>query len=635
MSGKDKASKQELLKDWHYHALVWVDETTVKTGLKGFPSRVKDAAIYISRIADTPEKTTIVDRFQVSNAHELEEALRGAAPGKRKLTVWIARGWQDLVLSGLSELIETGAISWRWMTLDGPRVMLSGKIGGKPLGITSLSCWTGGAWDAWEEAVKTSFNEQLDSGNTDLYRDGELTAILSVTLAILGRRLFACGKPALSMASQSRGMWRNWLAPSCTPERKEVHGASDKVNLNNKCIILPLPERPNEARAAERQACYGLPREQFFYGHVGNQVEVWDISGAYATALAYLNCPTAYREKKEHLTTEELTDNLKEHTAVALVEIDSGIDPYPIRIGGRVGRAVGKYWTWLAGQELDDALAFGHVKGCECAYLWTCSRIPNEAAHEFANLSAVLKEQNAHGIAAFWRSCYAALVGQFAQWKREWVDCNLDSPFGPWSSWTQTEKETGEIRKYRSIGGRVQVREDKGDSISACPMVYACITAAVRCEVDRVRRLFDPRHILAASADALWIDARANVAAKMPLTGMDSLLWRWQLKEVYEDAWIDGKGGAVVLAGGEYYPVVTGVPTHAEIGPDGRSKWMVSVPWNVDGNPSRQKGVRVNVASFNGEKLMRECEHPLQQSGPWIEFSAALLREELLKPCVT
>lgn len=550
----------------------------------------------------------------------------------KSLTVWLPRGWIDLVLSGFTSLFDSGQYTYRFGAIDGAKVVFAGKLSGKSVNLTSFASWTGGAWDAWRDAIA---EDATVAAHTVLKgsispQDQFLVSMVATVLASCDA--LAIGPPRLSMGSAGRAVWRSWLGPVTQSSEivrgKRGHKAKVKVTES----VCPLPGRPRAAAASERQCCYALPREQYLRGHVGGPVYVVDMRCAYLTGLLMSPVPTCYSRRVSACDAKSLASQLEGMTGAALVSIDSPDRPYPVRLHGRPGRAVGRYWTWLAGEELRTALAAGHVSECNTAWLWHCTQYPLATVRLILSLRDECKERGWTGLAAFWRSCYSSLIGSFAQWRREWVDSPVPAGFGPWSSWSHYDPHTGEQSRYRSIAGRVQKQVLAGDAPGALPLVYAITTGTVRTMTQRVTETFPEGSLLAQAADALWLTEAGWQHARETAGGLEARDCGLRAAARYDDAWLDGRGRAVVELGGRRTAVVQGVPGWSEMDAEGRCVWRTVAPWSKSGAPSADTGVLLGRGTFKADRLIKDNSYPLRAVRPWIELAGGELREELLLP---
>lgn len=615
-----------------HHALVWVSATIPPTIDKMNRRRVRAVGYRIWPVIDLPDGLRYYPPLDGSGPENLEIFAEEALKAKKRLTLWITRGWVDFVLCGLSELMDAGKYVADWMSLDGNKVIVRGILNGGSVNTTSLGCFTGGSWDAWRRQCEEDKSGVVDYIAPLFRSEDERLAVWTMATCLSAAASLTAGPQRLSMGAQARSLWRVWLGPQLKEAPRFDRNGNPKKGESAGTFIAPLPSRPRDARQAERQCCYGLVREQYAHGRVDETVYAVDIQSAYLAGLVSMKMPVCYVGKVIHPTSQQLAERLETQTGCALVRLHSEGMAFPLRWQGKPARATGVFWTWLAGEDLNTACDHGLVDEVEKAYLWAAVEYRPEQVLGLMMMKPRMAAKSMTGHVAFWRSCYSALMGGFAQWRRVWVDEERPSPAGRWATWVQFDPKLGELVRYRSIAGRVQRRVDKGDAPESVPLVYANVTAEVRQMVNRIALDCPKNSLLAVCADCLWVTAAGlktchklvrRVAAKGVSVGV---------RETFDQVWMDGRGRAVVQMDGRRFPVLTGVPTHSEVGPDGRSRWIVTEAWNAPGGPDRVEGVKIGTASFDAGKLVRENDYPLVWESPWLTINNAQMREDLLLP---
>ena len=576
---------------------------------------------------------------EYSDTDGLLALILGERRSKGPLTIWLARGWEDLVGSRLAELIDTGIMTWRFATIDGAKVLIRGAVRGAAVNITSLANWTGGAWDAWRDYVLLSDDVLCSIRIGDVPRDSqraitadEACVLRTVGACLAGARYLRSGAMRLSAAQQARGWWRAWLGPRVTLPASAAE-KKDKAGRKKDCVwVAPLPSRPDAARLAERQVASGMVHEQYASGHHPRPVHVWDMRAAYLGAITHCAIPTVYLRRRLQPSIHQLREDLESEVAVALVRIKDPITPYIIRSNGRAVRAIGHYWTWLTGAELTQALEVGHARECHVSWHWSSSVMDPVAAGEiFGHVTRDLRG-TAPYLVPYLRTQYSALVGSFAGWSRQWVDSPHPAVTGRWGAWTGRDPKSGEITRYRAIAGRVQQRVDSGDAPGSCPILYGCALAWCRAAMDALRGRLPLGTVLAMSADSLWLTEDGDGCIRAILAEHGAVDPALKAADIYDQVWMDGRGRSAVSIGGKIYPMVAGIPTWAELGPDGKSRWMAHSPWTETQRPDARRGTKLHPAAYSLDRLIKDNSYPLIWDTPWKRMVGGRMREELLTP---
>jgi hypothetical protein len=556
-----------------------------------------------------------------------------------RLTLWLPRGWEDLVGSGLAELMDEGRLKWRWCCLDGARVLLRGSLDGRPVGVTSLAAWTGGAWDAWAEDVRqlapsASWPEGLPGvlGLTagEVYDCAD--AVASVRAVLAAHAALTLGEPGLSVGSAARTWWAAWGSP-----RVQAFAARPVAKGGRpapRAISQPVPGlvRPRKVRVIEGHLCHGLAREQYFRGQVGGPVHVLDLKSAYLAALGQTPLPSVYHQSLDSPTHLQLGAALKSHTGCALVCLDTSDHPYMVYRHDSPVRAVGTYWAWLAGDELYSALVRRRVRECRGAHLWWAVQAAAATKRLYLEVSREVLDTLGGALRPCWRALYASLVGGWAQRSWRWEREDRESQVGRWATWTMGGSEGQELERWRVVAGRVQRRVYRGLARHAHPLSYACVTAAIRHQIDRLREGLPAGSVLATACDALWVTDDAPPALEAAAPAGAPAGWISVIKQTYDDAWLDGEGSAVVKKDGLFYPLLPGVPHGVAIQDDGHVRWDRAAPWTDGPGPAAGTLPPRRRASWDGGTLMDRWSVPLEPVQPWHLLCEPDLNPALLAP---
>lgn len=621
------------------HLLLWQEEDRRGDGRAARARRLTPGRrrMWIVDMRGPKLATSVVSGWE--DAAALADRIAGAHPNKGTLTVWTARGWSDLVLTGLAELIDAGIYTWRYANIDGARCLFRGALSGLSTVITSLPCWTGGRWDAWPQCAESDPGRDcvqqaraalLDS-SAPLEGD-EALALATLVTILSSAWLLGAGNPQPTVASQARRLWQSWLGPRVWREETVAAKKGQKASVKTVCYVGPIPTRPDAAAAAERHVCYGLPREQFASGRYDGQVYVADMANAYLASYLGAPMPLLYADGLRRPSPAALADALCGHTGLALCLLDTDGYPYPVRRARKPGRAVGRYWTWLCGTELAQALCHEYVREVESAWLWHADLVPGEKAGRALLLSAALETDGVHGVKSCWRALYSAIIGSYAGWARVWEDCTYPHSFGRWSVWSGMDPTTGEEVRYRSIAGRVQRLTGRADAAGSVPLLFGCVTAALRVGMMYGVSTAGPGQVLSLSADALWLTTAGWQALQRALSAdgvsPDSL----RVKAIYDRVWMTGSGRAVVEREGRRYAVLSGVPHDLAADADGVVRWRAHEDWPSQERPTAARGVQSRAVHFNTARLIKEYDYPYRAQCPWLQWQDGLLPEELLTP---
>lgn len=613
------------------HLLLWVETDESKTVL-----RRQSCCAWDVVLCGIALKAWCLGSWR--DTSDLEIILDGASRGKGTLTIWIARGWEDLVLTGLAELLDCKACTWRYALIDGQKLLIRGLWRGKQVVISSLANWTGHRWDAWPEVMTDQRCEAAlkaftgaDGAPESIPTEGEERFIR--TWCAAANLSVALRLPVLSPTVAGAGMqaWRMLIGPRIKVQIDWSRQKRKRKPSVPTLIVAPSPFRPQSSVCAERHSAYGLITRQLRRGLVDEMIHVVDLRSAYLLSMCTTPLPTAYCRTLHKPSAAELAEAMEGKTAHALVRIQTREGAYPVRYNGRVRLAQGHYWTWLAGAELAAALVDGECREIQTAYLWDAQTLEAKVASDLMCISSVLQAERSPAVRSAWRSLYSALVGQFAGRRKAWEDCPAKPGFAPWSQWESANISNGEITHYRSIAGHVQRLVDCTDTSSSVPLLYSCITAHVRTMMTHLMGLAGRENTVCLHCDSLWVTRAGwqRLQAEISRLGLppDGL----SAKATYDRVWMSGKSVCVVERNGKRSIKAPGVGDFAALDESCRVTGMRATHWAQCESVDAEGGCKRRKVVFAGQRIIDQYSHAPVVLPLGEPIDDPLLRTELLQ----
>lgn len=150
--------------------------------------------------------------------------------------------------------------------------------------------------------------------------------------------------------------------------------------------------------------------------------------------------------------------------------------------------------------------------------------------------------------------------------------------------------------------------------------------------MDLIREAAGPENVYASSADAVWVNARGRRNIRETLFGGLTQLIKLRESDVWDRAWLDGRGRAVVETKGKRYPILTGVPSAAELDAEGRSHWVACDPWSSHPEERRRAKLVMRTHTHDGSGLIQSHDYPAVPHVPHWRMTGAQMAEELLLP---
>jgi hypothetical protein len=142
--------------------------------------------------------------------------------------------------------------------------------------------------------------------------------------------------------------------------------------------------------------------------------------------------------------------------------------------------AMGRFWTTLAGPELEDALASNHIicVGKVCTY--AASELFTKYIEELTALRITYLDNGNKPFAAMCKDKMVSLYGKFAQKVGTWSDVDDVSPPSMWGRWSQHYDKTKRTESFRSVNGKVQIYKRDKYADHALPAISAFVNSYAR-----------------------------------------------------------------------------------------------------------------------------------------------------------
>jgi len=573
-----------------------------------------------------------------STAH-LDYLLGDAVAEKGSTTVWVMRGWTDLVTTGLAELMDSGAITWRYASLQGQLCLIRGAWRQRSIVISALGNWTGGRWDSLkglhEDQAVARFmtGVALPGANESLNASQEeLSAVRTLAAIVSSCDMLSIKTVPPTAAAAGLLCWRTWLAPTVQLVAAKAHPSKNLPQVAPARYCIPLPRRTNAARESERHVCYGLVNRQLRCGRVEGPLYCLDVRSAYLLGLATTTLPAAYYRSYRRITPEQFIPCMVDKTGLALVRLNTTDSYYPCRVNQRIIPCRGSYWTWLAGAELAVALCLGHVQEVWAAHLWHGMKIGADAATILTMISRSLEATHMPALQGCWRAVYSSMIGRFAGWHKVWNNTPAAAGYGRWATWDQADPNTGQIVPYRSIAGQVQLLKEKVDKSDSVPLLFGCVTAAVRWFIASLAEVAEWKNVVSIASDSLWLTSAGwqNALRRCSECGIagDNLL----TKDIWDRAWMNGRSICVVERDGQRVLHMPGVHRGQLVDPDGLVIMRHTDNWTASSAPEAAAGVGVWESRYNAQALVDRYDHEATVIPPGETVDIPLLDQYLLQP---
>lgn len=302
-----------------------------------------------------------------------------------------------------------------------------------------------------------------------------------------------------------------------------------------------------DAHKLERAALYGGRADIYRVGEQRGSFHRLDIRSLYPSILASVPAPVALSAHGGSISLKYLSDAMRTHVVAARVTLATESDDYPLRWKPTPGKGfklqtfgrlddgavmesqtlfpIGEFTTTLCGPELEHAVASGHVTAVHEHAIYRRSMEFAPMMVECMSRRTAARHAGDPIEADFWKLLSNSFSGQWARRAGGWVADERLPAVEAWHEWIQRHPDSGEYVRCRTFGFIPQWYEAKSDKPSACPIIFAWLTACGRRVLAEAVRVVSTAHCLQTDTDGLWVDDR----------GLEKLL-------LQPERWGDGPG---------------------------------------------------------------------------------------------
>lgn len=325
------------------------------------------------------------------------------------------------------------------------------------------------------------------------YLKANTETITDVMVRLMERwRYHDCGPWAKTSASLSLSSYRRFIG-----------GRKDTVPCP-----APIVARHEECEEVELAAFYGGRCEPFFLGEQRGVFYKVDVASLYPHVMAQYSFPCKRVGMLTHINPQELWRQTAFREASAEVLIESLDDTYPVKHGGYLTYARGRFWTALCGPELRRAIQRKHVKAVGRAVLYDTAPLFKTWVEHWYSLKKEASLRGVEGLAERQLSKLVinSLYGKFSQRGNRWKTVPGGQLNGErWGPWTEVSPK-GNVKKCRAIAGVRQEWEEGEPPAHYFPAISAFVTAHAREYMRGILDSLPPKSCYYIGTDMLIID---------------------------------------------------------------------------------------------------------------------------------
>ena len=256
-----------------------------------------------------------------------------------------------------------------------------------------------------------------------------------------------------------------------------------------------------------RQAYYGGRCECFALGQLLPQrYTLLDVNSLYASVMEHNRFPIRPIDQG-NAHGGFFTDERYSYTQViASVDLETDQPLYPVRHNRNLIFPIGRFTTTLAGPELFSAVEAGHVRGIGAWVAYETALLFTDYVRYMYDWRTERRGSGdtigAHIAKLFLNTLY----GKFGQKSTSWSPVERERS-DHYRAWDEYDCDTGEFRRFRTIGDTVYRETEPRDAHFAIPSIAAFVTSYAR---QRLRWLIEKagwQHVYYVDTDSLLVDS--------------------------------------------------------------------------------------------------------------------------------
>ncbi len=258
-----------------------------------------------------------------------------------------------------------------------------------------------------------------------------------------------------------------------------------------------------------RQAYLGGRCEAYFIGEIKEEVSCLDVNSMYPYVMKEYFYPNKLVGTTLHASIDDCIGWSKDKCLVAHVSLKTDKPAYPIKRDKKLIWPVGEFDAVLTTPELSLAVESGHIVSINQVAVYTRAKLFEDYVTWFYNARLDYKNQGNKVYANMCKNLLTNLYGKFGQAglvyeTDQWID-TLDS-----KQWTEIDADTGDVIKWRQLGGLLQRRREEGESRESHPAITAHVTAYARRHLYMLQCLAGREKVLYSDTDSIYVRGQPN-----------------------------------------------------------------------------------------------------------------------------
>lgn len=255
----------------------------------------------------------------------------------------------------------------------------------------------------------------------------------------------------------------------------------------------------------ESQAYYGGRCECYHIGALSQRVTLLDYRSMYPSICVDQRLPVRLVRHIDAPSESQWRAIAARGECIARVDVVTDEPAYPVTRDGITIYPVGEYTTSLCGPELLDALRRHRIRRCHEVSVYETEYCLRDYARAIYGMRCDAEGAGDDVVSSWAKGLLVCLPGKLGQLARGWEMVDDDVAPTRWGEW-YGQDDHGEIARYRSVGGVVQVERTYGPADDACPAIAAWVTSCGRVKLLGAIRTAGWDHVYYCDTDSVMVD---------------------------------------------------------------------------------------------------------------------------------
>lgn len=405
-------------------------------------------------------------------------------------TTWlcgVAAGYSSNLL-GFWQGVDSGRIGYGWSALADPPIIISARLGRKPVRILDIRNWLPAS--VGELARLCGYDGlTVDPPDSDLFtacdralEKAKLSEELLCRVITELRTGSLCGLKSTAAATS----WAIWQT-SCYTYPVYVHKIREPWSLEN-------------------SACFGGQLYLRTTGSVASRIYALDVNSMYTNILASAPMPVKFLRMIENPGVGDVERAVRSYWCLADVEVCPDW-PLPWRRGnGKVEYHCDQRSYIVCGATLALLSCAGRISAARRLSLYEPDQPFNFFAQFLWRKRQAASRSGDQVVGALWKVLGNSFTGRWAQRKRTWERDDSLLCNGRWGEWWHRYPGRTRSTRCRAIAGVGYALDDSGPAYNACPAIYAAITERGRLRLRELAEIAGMDHVWYMDTDSLHVD---------------------------------------------------------------------------------------------------------------------------------